>query len=108
MKNENSIGIEVVGMAYLKIGEKYYMNLADKKEVSPPPPLSREYLDKNKNKNYWDALTEAQIKSVVCLVKLLMKEFSIPLSMILTHEEIQSKTAGEGQAVKEAIFPFLS
>lgn len=27
---------------------------------------------------------------------------------IFTHEEIQSKTAGEGQVVKDAIFPILN
>ncbi|MCW3074673.1 MAG: hypothetical protein JWP69_1742 [Flaviaesturariibacter sp.] len=107
VKTDNSIGIEVVGLAYLKKDGKYYKNVTGQPEITSVPPLSKEYVDINGNKNYWDALTEAQIKSLVCLVKLLMQEFSIPSDMILTHEEIQRKTAGEGQAVKDAIFSYL-
>ncbi len=107
VKTGNSIGIEVIGLAYFKKDGKLYKNYGDMSVVANPPKLSKAYLDNNKRENYWDALTEAQIKSVVCLVKLLMKEFSIPSNMILTHEEIQSKTAGEGQTVKDAIFSYI-
>jgi len=77
-------------------------------EVNPlTTKITKGYEDNNGKFNYWDELTEKQIKSTVCLVKLLMKEYSIKPDMILTHEEIQIKTSGEGQAVKEAIFEYL-
>lgn len=94
-------------MAYLKKGDKYYKNVTGYPEVKNLPKLSKEYLGSDGSKNYWDALTESQIQSVVCLIKLLMKEYNIKPNMILTHEEIQSKTAGEGQAVKDTIFSLL-
>ncbi len=107
VKTNNSIGIEVVGLAYYKKNGILYQNFGEKKVITNIPPLTKAYVDKNGIENYWDPLTEAQIKSTVNIVKLLMKEYSIPPSMILTHEEIQSKTAGEGQAVKDAIFDYL-
>lgn len=107
VKTENAIGIEVVGLAYYKKNGKMYKNFGDQSEITELPPLTKAYVDKNGRENYWDALTKAQIKSITCLVKLLMKEFSIPSDMILTHEEIQIKTSGEGQAVKDAIFSYI-
>lgn len=107
VKTNNSIGIEVVGLAYYKKNGILYQNFGEKKVITNIPPLTKAYVDKNGIENYWDPLTEAQIKSTVNIVKLLMKEYSIPPNMILTHEEIQSKTAGEGQTVKDAIFDYL-
>lgn len=107
VKTNNSIGIEVIGLAYFKKDGKIYQNFGNKLELPDPPPLTKAYIDKNGRENYWDPLTEAQVESTACLVKLLMEEFSIDPNMILTHEEIQSKTAGEGQAVKDAIFEHL-
>lgn len=108
IKTNNSIGIEVIGMAYKKVGEKYYTNTSNPKEIDiTKTPITKGYEDKNGDVNYWDKLTDSQIKSAVCLVQLLMKTYSIKPEMILTHEEIQSKTSGEGQAVKDAIFDEL-
>ena len=108
IKTNNSIGIEVIGMAYKKVGEKYYTNTSNPKEIdTTKTPITKGYKDKNGNFNYWDKLTDSQIKSTVCLVRLLMDSYSIKPEMILTHEEIQSKTSGEGQAVKDAIFDKL-
>lgn len=107
VKTNNSIGIEVVGLAYYKKNGKFYQNFGEKKELTKIPPLTKAYLDSNGIENYWDPLTDAQVKSIVDLVKLLMDEYNIKPEMILTHEEIQSKTAGEGQAVKDAIFEYL-
>lgn len=107
VKTNNSIGIEVVGLAYFKKNGILYQNYGNKNEVINVPSLTKAYIDKNGIENFWEPLTEAQIKSVVALVKLLMKEYAIKPEMVLTHEEIQSKTAGEGQAVKDAIFEYL-
>jgi len=106
IKTYNSIGIEVVGLAYLYKDNNLYKDLKDRELVSKIPNLTKAY-NKSNTERYWDILTEKQIESLVCLLKLLMKQYNIEPNMILTHEEIQSKTPGEGQAVKDALCEYL-
>jgi N-acetyl-anhydromuramyl-L-alanine amidase AmpD len=122
IQTENSIGIETVGMAYKYIGEgenKKLYNIYEiekmqknSKYVGKVAPstvvISKGYTDSDNNTYYWDTLTDAQIKSVKCLVKTLMDAYSLTVSDIYVHEEIQSKTAGEGAVVKEAIIDLLN
>jgi N-acetyl-anhydromuramyl-L-alanine amidase AmpD len=122
IQTENSIGIETVGMAYVYYGEGedkklitiYELEKVQKnsKYVPKSAPestiISKAYTGSDGSTFYWDALTEAQIKSVKCLVKTLLDNYSLTVNDIYTHEEIQSKTAGEGAVVKEAIIGLLN
>ena len=93
-----------MGMAYFEKDAKYYTNTEIPKEVDRTKMSLTDVYGGN---NYWDSLTENQIKSVVCILKILMKEYSLTTVDVLTHEGIQSKTAGEGQAVYDAIISKL-
>ncbi|AKK73480.1 peptidoglycan recognition protein family protein [Chryseobacterium gallinarum] len=115
IQTENSIGIEVVGMAYYKVGKDLYTvydtKIKDPASIKLTKPFKGERKIDGKwavEDIYWDKLTEAQIKSVKCIVATLMKKYNLKKENIFTHEEIQSKTAGEGQVVKDAIFPLLN
>lgn len=115
IQTENSIGIEVIGMAYYKDGNDLY-TVYDTKVKNPESVKltaafkgQRQINGKWKDADiYWDKLTDAQIKSVKCIVVALMKKYNLKKENIFTHEEMQSKTAGEGQVVKDAIFPLLN
>jgi hypothetical protein len=72
IKNQNSIGIEVVG-SY------------------------------NEETKTWEPLTVEQAEAVRLLVDRLLYMYDLDPSAIYTHEEIQRKTPGEGQVVKDAI-----
>jgi N-acetyl-anhydromuramyl-L-alanine amidase AmpD len=120
LQTENTIGIETVGMAYVYYGEDkklitiYELEKAqnNSKYIPKSAPestiISKGYTGSDGSTFYWDALTEAQIKSVKCLVKTLLDNYSLTVNDIYTHEEIQSKTAGEGAVVKEAIIGLLN
>jgi N-acetyl-anhydromuramyl-L-alanine amidase AmpD len=109
LQTENTIGIETVGMAY-EYNDKnelyniYGGKIADSSTIS----ISKGYTGSDNKTFYWDALTDAQVKSVKCLVKTLLDNYSLTVNDIYTHEEIQSKTAGEGAVVKEAIIGLLN
>ncbi len=121
LQSENTIGIETVGMAYVYDGEgenkklyttyEFEKKQKNKKYIPNPSSdtilISKGYTDAD-NTFYWDVLTEAQIKSVKCLVKTLLDTYSLTVNDIYTHEEIQIKTAGEGAVVKEAIIGLLN
>lgn len=114
IQTENSIGIEVIGMAYYKKGEDLYTIYDTKISDQSSVNLSKAYKGEHNIDGkwtatdiYWDQLTEAQIKSVKCIVVALMEKYNLKKENIFIHEEIQSKTAGEGGVVKEAIFPLL-
>ena len=100
--NNNSIGIEVVGMAYTrdpKTGEY-------KTVYGTKPAKNAKYSKGYTNVDgtfYWDALSEKQVQSIVCLIKALLKHYNLKKADILMHEDIQIKTAGEGTAVWDAI-----
>ncbi len=120
LQTENTIGIETVGMAYVYYGEdKKLITIYELEKVqnnskyipkSAPETtiISKGYTGSDGKTYYWDALSEAQIKSVKCLVKTLLDNYSLTVNDIYTHEEIQSKTAGEGAVVKEAIIGLLN
>jgi N-acetyl-anhydromuramyl-L-alanine amidase AmpD len=109
IQTENSIGIETVGMAYEYNAKNELYNIYGTKISDPTAiSISKGYTGTDNKTYYWDALTEAQIKSVKCLVKTLLDTYSLTVNDIYTHEEIQSKTAGEGAVVKEAIIGLLN
>lgn len=115
IQTENSIGIEVIGMAYYKVGKDLYTVYDTKVKAPDSVKLTKSFKGQRKINGkwtnddiYWDQLTDAQIKSVKCIVVNLMKKYGLKKENIFTHEEIQSKTAGEGQVVKDAIFPLLN
>jgi RHS repeat-associated protein len=85
--NQNSIGIEVVGMPLDKDGN---ITKDDKIAVS------------------WQPLTTAQTISVAYLVNSLMTTYGLTIDDIYTHERVQIKLAGEGQTVYEASSPFFN
>lgn len=107
IQTENSVGIEVVGMAYYyKNGDLY--NVYDTKISNPANfSLSAGYKGSDGKEFFWDALTENQIKSLKCLLVKLMEHYNLTKEDIYSHEAIQSKTAGEGATVKDAIMPKL-
>lgn len=104
---ENSVGIEVVGMAYYyKDGDLY--NVYDTKISNPASvTLSKGYTGSDNKTFYWDALTEKQTDSLKCLLVKLLEHYNLTTANIYSHEAIQSKTAGEGAAVKDAIISKL-
>ncbi|MBV8325644.1 N-acetylmuramoyl-L-alanine amidase [Chryseobacterium sp.] len=115
IQTENSIGIEVVGMAYYKVGKDLYTVYDTKVKDPTTIKLTKSFKGQRKINGkwadediYWDELTDAQIKSVKCIVITLMKKYNLKKENIFTHEEMQSKTAGEGQVVKDSIFSLLN
>jgi RHS repeat-associated protein len=55
----------------------------------------------------WDPLSPEQVESTVFLVNSLDQTYSLTISNIHNHEDIQPKTAGEGGTVYSAIAPYL-
>ncbi|AZA82713.1 hypothetical protein C1637_20280 [Chryseobacterium lactis] len=115
VQTENSIGIEVIGMAYYKVGKDLYTVYDYKVKDPTSVKLTKSFKGQRRLNGkwidediYWDELTDAQVKSVKCIVVTLMKKYNLKKENIFTHEEMQSKTAGEGQVVKDAIFPLLN
>ncbi|MDR2235556.1 MAG: N-acetylmuramoyl-L-alanine amidase [Chryseobacterium sp.] len=115
IQTENSVGIEVIGMAYYKVGKDLYTvydtKVKDPDSVKLTGSFKGQRMIKGKwtdDDIYWDQLTTAQIKSVKCIVVGLMKKYNLKKEDIYTHEEMQSKTAGEGQVVKDAVFSLLN
>jgi N-acetyl-anhydromuramyl-L-alanine amidase AmpD len=109
LQTENTIGIETVGMAYEYNAKNELYNIYGGKIADPSTiSISKGYTGSDNKTFYWDALTDAQVKSVKCLVKTLLDTYSLTVNDIYTHEEIQSKTAGEGAVVKEAIIGLLN
>lgn len=83
--NSKSIGIEVVGMPIDKDGSP---TIDDKRIVG------------------WEEVTEKQAKSVACLTKALLKYYSLKFEDLHCHEDVASKTKGEGKYVLKAIQPY--
>lgn len=115
IQTENSIGIEVVGMAYYKVGKDLYTVYDTKVKNPESVKLTGSFKGQRKVNGkwtdddiYWDQLTDAQVKSVKCIVVALMKKYNLKKENIFTHEEMQSKTAGEGQVVKDAVLSLLN
>lgn len=88
--NSNTIGIEVVGMPLDKNGKITYGRQTDSKPVGK-----------------WEELTQSQIKSTICLVKLLLNHYKLTKQDVKPHEELQAKTPMEGGTVYNAIIPYL-
>jgi len=87
--NSKTIGIEVVGFAVDKDGNPT-LGLAGQNPVTG-----------------WEDLTVIQAKSVACLVKTLLKYYSLDSSKIDCHEHLAPKQRGEGQIVFNAIKEYL-
>ncbi|MCF6350177.1 MAG: N-acetylmuramoyl-L-alanine amidase [Flavobacteriaceae bacterium] len=85
--NEDSIGIEVVGMPIDKNGN----STIKAKEIVG-----------------WQSIPEKQAKSISCLVKFLLEEYNLTSDDIYTHEQISRKTKGEGGEVFNIIKKFLN
>lgn len=102
IKSYNSIGIEVIGYAYYKKDDILYKDIQGKPKQPNNTKLSKAYSNGD-GIYYWDPLSSKQINSVVCIVKALMKKYSLSKNDILMHELIQGKTSGEGQCVMDAI-----
>lgn len=47
--------------------------------------------------------TDKQINSLICLIRVLLKEYNLTKEDILCHEDIQIKRAGEGRLLYETI-----
>lgn len=107
IQTENSVGIEVVGMAYYykdnDLYNVYNTKIADPSSVT----LSKGYTGSDGKTYYWDALTDSQVNSLKCLLVKLLENYNLTTANIYAHEAIQSKTAGEGAAVKDAIISKL-
>lgn len=99
--NNNSIGIEVVGMAYTQNADGSFQTVYETNAKSDAS-IADGYTNTD-GTFYWDELSEKQIKSVTCVVKTLIKHFKLTSDDVLTHEAIQKKTAGEGTTVLDAI-----
>ncbi len=83
--NHNSIGIECVGRPFDKAGK-----------------ITRGYPDGNPV-DHWDPVSDAQAKSVACIVKALMNKYNLSISAIKNHEDLQAKAKDEGNTVYKAI-----
>jgi predicted chitinase len=84
--NSKSVGIEVVGM---------------------PVDIDGNSTVKDSEIVTWETLTDEQNKSVVCLLKLLLKHYGLSKSNLHCHENEAPKTAGEGKVVLDSITPYL-
>ena len=84
-----AIGIEVSG---------YYFNPNGQKVVG----------DIKKDPNgTWEGASDAQAKSVACLVSYLLKYFKLSLADVTVHEQQCNKTHHEGQNVYDAMLPYF-
>ena len=101
IENNNSIGIEVVGMNYSKDKKGVWKN-----QPSKDKKITKGYKDYD-GEHSWDQLSTKQINSLVCIVKKLMEKYNLSKTDILVHEGIQQKTGGEGQAVYDTIISKL-
>lgn len=61
----------------------------------------------NDQTKQWDPLTERQTRAVAFLTNSLLQTYNLQQSDIYNHEDVQAKTAGEGQTVYNAIAEFL-
>ncbi|XWN37316.1 MAG: N-acetylmuramoyl-L-alanine amidase [Balneola sp.] len=86
INNNNSIGIEVVGMSVDADGN----------------PTS----DWRKTEG-WEELTDEQIENTAKLVNTLMDEYGLGMNDIFPHEDVSRKQEGEGRTVLDAIKPVL-
>lgn len=87
--NSKSVGIEVVGFAI---------------DVNGNPTLG---LKGQNSVAGWENLTDAQAKSVACLIKALLNYYDLDKSKIDCHEHLAPKEKGEGQTVYNAIKDYL-
>lgn len=85
--NHNSIGIEVCGYSYDSNG-----NIKDLNNDNPH--------------DHWQDVTNEQAHSTACLVKFLLRHFSLSKGDIKVHEDLCSKTEGEGQTVYDAMMNY--
>lgn len=85
-----AMGIEVSGYYFNPNGEKAVGNV-----ITDP-------------KGKWEDVSEAQAKSVACLVDYLLKYFSFSLANVTVHEKQCNKTHHEGQTVYDAMLPYLN
>lgn len=85
-----AIGIEVSGYYYNPNGEKVVGNIRT-------DPNGR-----------WEDVSDAQAKSVACLINYLLKYFNFTLANVTVHEQQCSKTHHEGQNVYDAMLPYLN
>ena len=70
--------------------------------------LGIEVVGKHLSGNNWEEVSKEQIDSVVCLVKGLMKKYSLSKEEDLyVHEDVPYKTEGEGKTVYDAIINHL-
>ena len=97
----NSIGIEVVGMCFDKDKKGNWFS-SKYKFPEGNNNLSKSYKFDN-GTHQWDMPTDKQINSLICLIRVLLKEYNLTKEDILCHEDIQSKRAGEGRLLYETI-----
>ena len=85
-----AVGIEVSGYYFNPNGQKVVGNI------------------KTDPKGKWEEVSDAQAKSVACLVSYLLKYFNLSLPDVTVHEKQCSKTHDEGQNVYDAMIPYLN
>lgn len=88
-ENDNSIGIEVVGMPLDANGQQ-----------TLGPPTGNKVAS-------WEALTPEQSASVAYITNTLTHRYGLTAQQVKPHEEVAAKTPGEGQTVLDAIAPQL-
>ncbi|MCT2560900.1 N-acetylmuramoyl-L-alanine amidase [Chryseobacterium herbae] len=89
--NKNSIGIETCGYSYDKDGNK---RVGAKYDKIPH--------------HHWETVTDAQSKSIACLLKFLLNHFSLDLDDVKVHEKLCQKEPNEGQDVYNAMLPYFN
>lgn len=87
--NGESVGIEVAGRFTKTSGKE----------------TSGKY--KGEDKGEWEALTEKQINAVICLCKVLKKQYKLDNDDIFAHDDIKPKTKGEGSSYINSILKEL-
>jgi len=90
-KNEDSIGIELVGMAW-KSDPQRKKRLEDQSAK-----------EKNWDHYIFDPLTKEQLASLEWLIRYLSEKFKVPFSEVYRHPEISFKKSREAISAKELI-----
>ncbi|SHL09882.1 N-acetylmuramoyl-L-alanine amidase, partial [Chryseobacterium polytrichastri] len=89
--NNNSIGIETSGYSFDKDGNK---RIGPKYDKIPH--------------HHWEPVTDAQAKSVACLLKFLLNNFNLTIDNVKVHEKLCSKEPKEGQDVYDAMLSYFN
>lgn len=90
LRSKYAIGIEVSGYYFNPNGQKVIGNI------------------KTDPQGQWEDVSDAQARSVACLVSYLLKYYNFTLANVTVHEKQCSKTHHEGQNVYDAMLPYLN